>query len=255
MKKLKVSILYLLLTLICFVTGLFKEYLVFSSIIIFHELGHIVVSLLYKWKIKEINLNIYGGCIIFENIINKRFIEEFLVCIAGISFQFIYFLVMYILYNNSVVDIKLYTIFNNYNLSIIIFNMLPIYPLDGSKLINILLNRVVCFKKSHLISICVSILLIILFIVCSIKYNLGINFYLMSVLLIVKLVKEIKNHSYLFNNFLLERYLYKYKFKNKVISDYNVNKMYKYKNNIFSKNNRYIDEKDVLSNYFSKNKF
>ena len=41
---------------ICFLTGNFKNFIIFSSIIIVHELGHIIGALIFKWKIDKIIL-------------------------------------------------------------------------------------------------------------------------------------------------------------------------------------------------------
>ena len=69
------------------------------------------------------------GCItIFNELINKPMMEEFIILIMGPLFQLINFLIFK--------DITPY--FNYYNYGLFIFNMLPIYPLDGYKLFSIL---------------------------------------------------------------------------------------------------------------------
>ena len=45
---------YWYLSFLCFMTGLFKDFVVFTSIIFIHELGHIVTGLLFKWKIDKV---------------------------------------------------------------------------------------------------------------------------------------------------------------------------------------------------------
>ena len=69
-----------------------------------------------------------GALIKFDSNLNKPLKEEFIVAIMGVIFQtiFIYF------FNNEYLVIS-YKI-------ILIFNLIPIYPLDGAKIVNLLLN-------------------------------------------------------------------------------------------------------------------
>ena len=57
--------------------------------------------------------------------------------------------------------------------------------------------------------------------------------------------------SYIYNRFLLERYLYNINYKKKIIID-NENKMYKNKNHIFIKSGKIIGEKEYLMKFFNK---
>ena len=53
--------------------------------------------------------------------------------------------------------------FYEYNLYILLFNLLPIFPLDGSKIFNLFLNQLFSFKKSHIYSIILSIIMLSFF--------------------------------------------------------------------------------------------
>ena len=122
--------------LISLIAGLFKELMVFLSIIIIHELGHIIASILFKWDIEKVKIMPFGAITIFNVLVNRSMKEEFIILIMGPFFQFIYFLLLK--------DITPY--FNYYNYGLFIFNFLPIYPLDGYKLFSIILNRFIPFR-------------------------------------------------------------------------------------------------------------
>ena len=128
-------------------------------IVFIHELGHILISLIFKWNIKKINIYPFGGYTVFDEAINKPFIEELLVFLGGILFQVILFLFFTLIFDKYAYT---YQIFSSYNKTILIFNMIPIIPLDGSKVLNILLNKLFPFKLSHLISIYISYTFIII---------------------------------------------------------------------------------------------
>ena len=204
------------------------------------------MAFIFKYKIKKINIYPFGGYTIFESNINTPFITEFMVFIGGILFQTIFFLLTKQMLDNSS---YIYKLIENYNLSILIFNLLPIIPLDGSKAINILLNKIFPFKKSHLLSIYISYAIILFLIVLSIK---NITLIFMIFILLIILIKEHKNHKLIFNMFLIERYIKNISFKKtNFIKKDNIKYMKKYKNNIFITNNKYIDEKEKIFEFLT----
>ena len=88
---------------------------------------------------------------------------------------FVYILSFYIDNSNLV-------LFNYYNRLILLFNMLPIYPLDGGKLLNIVINY----------------------------FNLIL--FIIFLLLGIMLIKEFKKAPFYYQRFLLERYINNYFF-------------------------------------------
>ena len=60
-------------------------------LIIIHELGHILISLIFKWNIDKIIILPFGGLTKYNEIINRPLIEEFLISVAGITFQIIFY--------------------------------------------------------------------------------------------------------------------------------------------------------------------
>lgn len=210
-------------------------------IVFIHEFGHITMALIFKYKIKKINIYPFGGYTIFESDINTPFISEFMVFLGGIIFQTIFFLITKQILNNTSYTYKL---IENYNLSILIFNLIPIIPLDGSKVLNIFLNKIFSFKRSHLLTIYISYITILILVVLSIK---NINLILMIILLLTLLISEHKRHRVIFNMFLIERYIKNIKFKKtNFINNIELKYIKKYCNNIFITNNKYITEKEAL---------
>ena len=229
----KIHPFFYIFALICIITGYFKNFLVVTLIIIIHETGHIIASLLFNWKIDKVILFPFGGITIFNEYVNRPIKEEFFIAILGPLFQSILFII-----DNNLIRM--------YNLYLLLFNLLPIIPLDGSKILNLLLNKIFSFKLSHKLSIIVSFITIILL---MFKYNLVL--YITILLLLIKTIKELYNHKYIFNRFLLERYMYKFNFRKSLIirSKYKMKRDY---NHIFKLNNKYIKEYDFLLKLFDK---
>lgn len=233
----KIHPLFYLTAFICVITANFKNFIIFSSIIIVHELGHIIGAIIFKWKIDKVILLPFGGITIFQENIDKSLKEEFIIAILGPLLQ----LVFYFLYSDN-------PTFNQYNLIILLFNLLPIYPLDGSKIVNILFNEFISFKRSHILTIITSFITLLV-VILSVKYNLLL--YLILLFIVLEIIKEINKHNYYFNRFLLERYLYNNEYsKNKIID--NIKKMKKQTKHIFKINNKYFTEREIIRNLFDK---
>ncbi|MEG2322336.1 MAG: site-2 protease family protein [Bacilli bacterium] len=230
----KIHLLYYIVGFIFFITGLFKEFIIFSSIIIVHEMGHIIAAIICKWHIEKVILLPFGGLTIFKEPLNKPLKEELFITIMGPLFQiFFYFLIG----DNNI-------LFKQYNIAILLFNLLPICPLDGSKIINIVLNKCSSFKKSYNITIILSIITLI---ICSYYFNL--LFLTVLLFLLIETIKLFIKRKYYYNRFLLERYLYDFKFKKeKIIND--INKMAKEKKHLFYLAKKYYSEKEILTKMF-----
>ena len=226
---------------------MFKEFFMIFSLIIVHEIGHLSLGLYFKWNIKNITIYPFGGCIKFDDKINRPIKEEFLILIFGPIFQIIFFLIIYILFLNGFISYRNINIMKSYNLALLIFNLLPIYPLDGGMLVNLLLQEKISYRKSNKIAIVISFITIILAL-CIYK---NINFLLMSILIIFELLLYIERQSYLYNKFLLERYINKIRFKKyKTIN--NKNNFYRDKTHVILFNNKYITEKDYLEKRYEE---
>ena len=210
------------------------------SIILFHELGHIVCGLLFKWKINKIIILPFGGLTVFSEYINRPIKEEFLVCLGGPLFQIIYYFII----SNFINITGLH-----YNL--LIFNLLPIVPLDGSKLLNLFFNNLFPFRLSHILTNIISFILIFFLLGYLIKHNWNLLFFLTIILLIIKTINEFTTTNYVFNKFLLERYIKCSDIrKTKQIEGVNLKKMYRDYKHIFFYDKNYYTERDIIRKRF-----
>lgn len=189
--------LYLLFILL--LCGYIRVGLTILFIVLFHELGHVLVCLLFKYKIISVTIYPFGGITRVEKDINTSTNKEIILSLAGIFMQLI------------LIPIIKDSIFIKYNLSIMLFNMLPIIPLDGSNFLKATLNKFFSFKKSYTLYIIISFISILIYIVYNYKYS--INNYLIISIFFYRIYKDIENYKYIYNRFLLERYLKKYNFK------------------------------------------
>lgn len=171
------------------------------------------MGIILGYKLDQIKFYPYGGVTLFKANYNKSLKSEMLVLLMGPIFQVIGYLILK--------QFILYDYLSLYHYTLLIFNLLPIYPLDGGKLVNILFNYRFNYKRSFYLSFYTSIIMIVLLIIYSfVIWNF--NFTMILIVLIIKLIKIYKDFDYVYNSFLLERYLHHYKFKDiKCIGDEN----------------------------------
>ena len=128
-----------------------------------------------------------------------------------------------ILYNQGIIREYIFNLFTIYNTSILLFNILPIHPLDGSKILNLLLSKIIPFNLANKLNIIVSIITLIIIIIID-YYNFNYTLILTIGIIIDNLVKYHRQLKYIFNKFLLERYIRKYYFlKSKIIFNEKIN--------------------------------
>lgn len=200
---------------------------------------------LFGWKTDKIYIYPYGGCTKFHIDINKSMKEEFLVLISGPIFQIIATIIL-LLFIEKTRDIDMV---KNYSFSLLVFNLLPIYPLDGGRLLNLFFNKVFPFRSSFILSILSSIFLVFVVIVMSVKFHLGLNFILMFIFLLTKIMEEFKKRKYYYNKFVLERYMHRYHF-NKYKKVKSIRNMMREKRHIFKENGKYMTEKQFLEKIY-----
>ena len=160
--------------------------LLILSIVIIHELGHIIVALKQGWDIRKIHFYPYGGQIEFNMGINTKLREEWVIAWSGVLLQSLYYFIVCLIYYHHHLSNHSFQLFRMNHYAILFFNLLPIYPLDGSKIVHILLSRLIPFKKAHLYSVYLSFLFLI-YLVLSSSYS--INLYILFVLLFIQQIK------------------------------------------------------------------
>ncbi len=248
--KIKFHYTYILIAFGFIITGYFSNLLIFTSIIIIHEFGHYLIAKLNNLNPEEITIYPFGGITKINSLVNTLIKKELMVALAGIIFQTLYYYLIVILYNNHLIRDYIFNLFKEYHYHILIFNILPIYPLDGSKVLNLILDKIFPYKLTHKISVIISFIVLIILIFVN-YYNFNYTTILIISVIITNIVKYYQNINYLFNKFLLERYLYNFNFyKPKKITK--IDNMYKEKYHIIKENTEYFTEKELLKRRFKK---
>lgn len=217
------------------------------SLIIIHELGHFLCALFFKINVDKIYIYPFGGISKFDISLNENLFKELLILIMGPIFQIIFYLILtHIDYFNSYLSV-----ITIYHYTILFFNLLPIYPLDGGKLLNIILCFHISFRRSLTISLIFSYITICFLSIYMLFKHFSINILVIISFLVYKVELEVRKKNYVLDKFLLERYLKPHHFKKrKQVSG--SNDFMKNRSHIIKIENRYYTEREFLSHKFNK---
>ena len=190
----------------------------FLITIFIHEFGHLLFGILCGINNIEIVIYPFGGITKFNSDLNIKTNKELFILLGGIIFQLLFFLLLNILYKNIIITTHVYVLLRRINYLLISFNFMPIIPLDGGKLLNILLDKIFPYKLSNIIALSISIIFLLIFLILNKTYYA----IFLTIFLIKCIIIEINIIDYKYNIFLFERYKNKYNFnKIRIINKHN----------------------------------
>lgn len=168
----RIDLKIFLLLILFYITKQIEFYAIIMFFAIIHELGHLLTGLTLGMKPEKIELKLFGLSVSFKISIdeyNKKIkkanmleVKKIIVALAGpITNLLIILIANFIHLNDYQKNMIIYS-----NLLLILINMLPIFPLDGGRvlkgLLHIILGKNKAEKYSNKISFITLILLTIL---------------------------------------------------------------------------------------------
>ena len=132
MKKCKIGISFFLLFILCLVFKQFKLLINYFFALALHELAHLLVAISRGYKLKLIQIDMFGLSIDLDAELSDK--DSFAVNIAGPMCNLFLCLMCVPIYSLFPASNLVLSEFCFTNLALTLFNLLPIYPLDGGKL-------------------------------------------------------------------------------------------------------------------------
>lgn len=215
--KIRLHLKIFIFVAIFILTRQIKIYGIIMLFSIFHELGHMLAGIILGFKPDTIEIMPFGLSISFkskqENY-NKKIgngtlltLKKMIIAISGPFTNLVFILIF------SILPISIFGMERNLiiyaNIIIGMFNLLPIYPLDGGRIaksiINIIYGRKEAYKYTNLISnITISILTAISSILILYLKNIAILLILSYLwILVIKENKKYENKKKLYENIKL----------------------------------------------------
>ena len=135
-------------------------YLIFFISIFLHEIAHMILGICMGLKPKRIIINPLGIDLEFMNFkLKNKTIKKILIYLIGPLFNFLIAFICY--YLNIEKQMKIDIVYTNIILGV--FNLLPLMPLDGGKILKEILNKKIGIKKSSVFSLNLTKVILIIF--------------------------------------------------------------------------------------------
>ncbi|KQY85175.1 Zn-dependent protease [Paenibacillus sp. Root52] len=202
---------FVIIMLASLVTGHFIELITLFAIVFIHECGHAAAAALLGCRVVSIQMLPFGGVAVIEDGGKLTAWREIAIALAG-PLQNIFMVgVVLLLQYMQVGDPIFLSYIIQGNLLIALFNLLPILPLDGGKIVQALVSLIAPYYTTlmwtYRISILVSIGVIVYAVVRWIAgdYGLPLNILLVGLFLFYSNVTDYRNIPYRFIRFLMNR--------------------------------------------------
>lgn len=144
-------------------------------VLLIHEVFHVIFIKAFNQKINNFELTAFGGMMKIN--VKTSSLKEVLIYSGGIIGNIIFLLLL------KLINIPNDKFIYKYNILMIIVNILPIVPLDGSNILRIILEKVFPTRKALKLHFFISVSFLISFSFYSIV-NKSLPFITMAILLI-----------------------------------------------------------------------
>ncbi len=191
--------------------GRFAELITLFALVFVHELGHVAAARALGWTIREVKLLPFGGVAEVEEAGGMPTKEEVIVAIAGPLQNAWMAAVAWVLGHSIGWGLPWSEELVKANLLIMMFNLIPISPLDGGKLLQCLLGRLLSYHQSLLWSIRLSIAMSVMLAAAALVGPLwpggGIQLNVLTIALFLLATNwtQLRHLPFLFIRFLVNR--------------------------------------------------
>ncbi|WP_195724469.1 M50 family metallopeptidase [Paenibacillus monticola] len=202
--------LFVIVMFFSVLTGQFLELLTLFMIVLVHEMGHVCAALLAGVMVKSVQLLPFGGVAVIEDHGRLTASREIGIALAGPLQNGFMIVIAYGILQAGVGNGAFLNYFIQANTIIALFNLLPILPLDGGKVlqaaISLLLPYYFTLMWSGRVSVAASVLVVAYALLpLGAGGGLRLNLLMIGAFLLYSNITDHRNFPYRFVAFLMNR--------------------------------------------------
>ncbi|MBM7590016.1 M50 family metallopeptidase [Brevibacillus fulvus] len=204
--RIRIHLLFWVVIGLSFVTGNFTEIMTLFVIVIIHEMGHVAAATELGWTVSEIKLLPFGGVATVEEAVASQPLDEIIMAVAGPFMNVTMILLAQFLWWAGIWSADWAEFFITSNWIIAGFNLLPIWPLDGGRIVQALLCYLWPYGTAARFSLGTSVVFaaVMLGLGC---FFLNPNLVMLAVYLLFINMQAFIRFPYQFIRFLMEKYI------------------------------------------------
>ena len=210
------------------------------GIMVLHEFAHVMAAVILHCPVEKIVIYPFGLCAEIKMTERLSFSRRLFLYGAGACAHLVVYGVLYLLRSYQLISVLMFEYMIQMNMNYLLFNLLPVYPLDGYQILLSFLYLVLPYRYALYISELISILMVYLFLAISPQTAVilmsGLILLGINVLRCLKLKQEM-------HCFYLKRYLFPVEAPCKI---HQLEDCFVYCRNIIAKENEIVSEKTLL---------
>ncbi|MDD3049366.1 MAG: site-2 protease family protein [Bacilli bacterium] len=209
-----------------------------------HESMHIICAHFLGYQTIEVCVYPFGLSARIKDFEYKNSIYEIVVTLSGLSVHIIMYFILKWISQQALISINFMEYLNMINIQILCFNLIPLYPLDGGRIIRNVLELLFVYKKAKRISLFLSLLLLLYYIYIGLLKSLS------GMIICTFFICQLLWFFYQFKYTTMEFYLYRYLHGSfGKVKMHKQQDIYKNKTNIIIEDGKIKSEHEFLSHY------
>lgn len=240
-----ITVVYFLIMVFC---GMFKNCIFLFMMISFHELSHCLSAALLKMKVDKITVYPFGMQASISNLGFYSSYKELLVLLAGPATHLINPFIFTLLVKMNLISLVMEEWLLNMNRGMLIMNLLPIYPLDGGRILNEIIHFFFPYGISEKITYVLSFInLLLLFLSRTMNNAAGI---VIQLFIFLNLARSVKDFP------IVKKQFYRFRILNPASGKMHVHSyfdLYKNCRNRLRIQSKVMDEREWLLEQFHEN--
>ncbi|WP_272039232.1 M50 family metallopeptidase [Paenibacillus sp. JJ-100] len=202
---------FVIIMMTSLLTGHFIELITLFAIVFIHECGHAAAAALLGCRVRSIQMLPFGGVAVIEDGGKLTAYREIVIALAGPLQNVLMVGVVVLLRQFQLGDPVFLEYIINANMLIALFNLLPVLPLDGGKIVQAIVSLWAPYYTTLMWTYRISILCSAGVILTAVSqwlsgdYGVPLNLLLIGFFLLYSNVTDYRNVPYRFIRFLMNR--------------------------------------------------